>query len=168
VLLMVGRGRVTTTDDTGNVQRMQVELGADEIIDGVPRLAQYGFQSVPPADADAVVVFIAGERSNGVVIATGDKTYRMRGLASGEVALSDDKGQTIYLSAAGIRIDGGGLPIEIQNTPTVTMAGDLVVDGNITAGGDIADGGGAKTMAGMRSAYDSHRHAGSALPAPLM
>jgi phage baseplate assembly protein V len=174
LLLALGRGRITFIDDAGPVQKLQVKLGAEEVKDNTPRLSEYGFQSVPPAGSDAVVIFIAGERTNGVVVATGNQTYRMRGLASGEVAISDDKGQHVYLSAAGIRVDGGGKPIEITNTPSVLVdtaamhvTGSLQVDGditsssNVTAAGNVGDQGGAKTMVGMRTAYNAHKHGSS-------
>jgi phage baseplate assembly protein V len=168
VLLLVGRGRIAAVDDGDNVQKLQVQLGADEIVDGMPRLAQYGFQSVPPPGSDAVALFVAGERSNGVVIACGSQEWRMRGLASGEVALSDDKGQCVYLSVDGIRIDGGGRTVAIVNAPDVTMSGNLHVAGNMIAGGTVADQSGATTMAGMRSTYNGHTHGASPLPTPTM
>lgn len=163
VLLAIGRGRVRTVTDTGNVQVLQIKAGADETLDGVPRLAEYGFQSSPPAGSDAVLVFVAGERSNGVVIACGNQTYRMKSLATGEVAISDDKGQSVYLSAAGIRVNGGGLPLTINNTPHVTVTadaltlngpttinGDAVINGRTTHNGDTALVGGlAQTGAGV-------------------
>jgi phage baseplate assembly protein V len=143
VRLMVGRGKVVGVDDAGQVQRLQVDAGGDETIDKVPRLGQYGFVSVPPVGSDVVVVFIAGERANGAAIASGNQSFRMRGLADGEVALHDNKGQKIYISAAGIRIDGGGLPIEVSNTPlfkvtadTIELDGPTTINGTLVVNGD--------------------------------
>lgn len=176
VLLIVGVGRVTAVEsDDAGAQSLQVQLGALETKSNTPRLSEYGFNSNPPVGSDAVVLFVAGERTNGIVVACGNQTYRMRGLASGEVALSDDKGQSVYLSADGIRINGGGLPMVITNTtavrieaPSVEMTGDLLVDGDITAGGEVGDIGADFTMAGMRLDYNTHKHGTSPLPVPLM
>lgn len=181
VLLTIGRGRISSVLDSGQVQRVQVKAGADETIDGVPRLAEYGFQSNPPVDSDGILLFLAGDRSNGVVIACGSQKYRMRGLQTGEVAISDDKGQSVYLSAAGIVVNGGGLPINITNSPfiefdapqaaftgSVLIAGDLRSNSNIVANGDISDQSGAKSMATMRSEYNSHTHGASPTPTPTM
>src|SRR5260363_84925 len=71
VMLVVGRGRLRTGWDDGPVERHQARLGALELRDHTPRLAEYGFASMPPVGSDAVVVFIGGDRSNGVIIATG-------------------------------------------------------------------------------------------------
>lgn len=102
VMMIVGRGRITTTDDTGPVQITQVRLGADELRDQTPRLAEYGFTSFPQPGADAVVVFLGGDRSNGCIIATGDRRFRLTSLAPGEVALYDDLDQAVHLTRTGI------------------------------------------------------------------
>jgi phage gp45-like len=94
----------------------------------------------------------------------------MLNLQEGEASLHDDKGQYVYLTASGIVINGGGLPVTVMNAPSVTLdtpvvhlTGSLQVDGDITAGGDVADQGGTKTMAGMRADYNSHKHGTSPL-----
>ncbi|MGF6792778.1 phage baseplate assembly protein V [Paraburkholderia sp. 35.1] len=157
----LGRGRLTRVDDSGPVQLVQMQLSQNETRDATPRLAEYGFESNPPAGSDAIAVFLAGNRTNGVVIACGNQQYRMRGLASGEVAISDNKGQSVYLSASGIVVNGGGLPMTITNTPKITGDTPLMhFTGNVTADGDITDN--VKTnshsMATSRGIYDSHNH----------
>src|SRR5260363_196757 len=42
VMLMIGRGRLTTGRDDGPVQRHQARLGASEVRDHTPRLAEHG------------------------------------------------------------------------------------------------------------------------------
>jgi phage baseplate assembly protein V len=120
---VIGRGRVTTGNDAGNVQLLQVKLGADEIRDNTPRLAEFGFTSMPPAGSDAVVVFIGGDRSNGAIIATGHQASRLKGLKPGEVAIFDDQGQSVFLTRAGIAVNGGGKPINFVNTPSIKHNG---------------------------------------------
>ncbi|WP_233854176.1 phage baseplate assembly protein V [Paraburkholderia sp. HD33-4] len=157
----LGRGRLTRVDDGGPCQLVQMQLSQTETRDATPRMAEYGFESNPPAGADAVAVFLAGNRTNGVVIACGHQQYRMRGLTTGEVAISDNKGQSVYLSAAGIVVNGGGLPMKFTNTPQVTVDTPLMhCTGNITADGDITDN--IKTqshsMAQGRAIYNGHTH----------
>lgn len=101
LLLIIGRGRIGLVDDSGTIQLLQVRTGPDEIIDNLKRLSEYGFASNPLAGADAVVVFMAGDRSSGVVIATGDQRYRLH-LENGEVAIHDDLGQKVHLTRTGI------------------------------------------------------------------
>jgi phage gp45-like len=102
-------------------------------------------------------VFVAGDRSNGVIIGTNDQVHRMKNLLPGEVAIYDDLGQSVYLTRNGIVVNGGGFPINVTNTPLVTMQTSLHVTGNIVADGDVSDHAN-KSMAGMRGTYNSHTH----------
>jgi len=167
IIRSLGRGRLTRIDDSGPVQLVQMQLSQSETRDSTPRLCEYGFQSNPPDGADAVAVFLAGNRTNGVVIACGHQTYRVRNLATGEVCVSDNRGQSVYLSATGIVVNGGGLPLKITNTPEITadsplthVTGNIECDGYIHAGADILDNAPTNTsnMAGMRQTYNEHRH----------
>ncbi len=170
--LLVGVGRATLVNDSGAVQMLQLKLGALELRDRTPRLAEYGFTSNPPSGADAALLFVGGDRSNGVVIATGHQTYRLKALASGDAAIYDSRGQSVWLTPQGIVINGAGLPLTVNDTPIVTVnastqinlqtpkvscSGDLAVAGSVVAQGDISDHG-TKTMAGMRSVFNGHNH----------
>ncbi|MBB5408613.1 phage baseplate assembly protein V [Paraburkholderia sp. HC6.4b] len=163
----LGRGRLTRVDDGGAAQLVQMQLSSGETRDRTPRLAEYGFQSNPPAGSDALAVFLGGDRTNGVVIACGNQQYRFRNLAPGEVCISDDKGQSVYLSAAGIVVNGGGQPVTITNTPQITAdsplfrcTGNIVGDGDITCAGDMRDNSATNphTAANSRIVYNSHHH----------
>lgn len=141
ILMAVGRGRIKTGTDDGPVQIQQVRLGQFETFDNLPRLAEYGLNSMPPPESDAVLLFVGGNRSNGVIIATGNQTYRMRSLKPGEVSISDNLGQSVHLTQAGIVVNGGGLPLLVHNTPEVTLdtamvraTGSMSTDGNLTVG----------------------------------
>ena len=140
----LGRGRLTAVDDSGPVQTVQMQLSQSELRDGTPRLAEYGFNSNPPAGADAVLACLGGDRTQGVVIACGHQKYRMTGLASGEVAIADNLGQMVYLTQSGIVIKGAGLPMLVTDTPQITLdtplvktTGDMHVEGNLTVDKNI-------------------------------
>lgn len=189
VMLVVGRGRIKTGSDAGPVQQQQVRLGQFETFDDIPRISEYGFNSMPPAESDAVLIFVGGNRLDGVIIGTGHQQFRMRSLKPGEVSISDNLGQSVYLTQQGIVIDGGGLPVLVRNTPSVTLdtpmvhaTGDMQVDGalvvnkdatvqqnvlvaqSVTAQGDISDHG-SKSMAAMRQVFNDHSHAVSSVKA---
>lgn len=176
VLQIVGRGRIRFVDDSGSIQRTQIEFNSLETIDQMLRVQDFGFTSNPPDGTDAVALFISGDRSSGLVIGTNNQQYRMVGLASGDAAIYDSRGQSIWLTPNGIVVNGAGLPLTVNNTPTVTVnasaevelntpllnvTGGIKAGGAIAAAGDITDNtgsGNAKTMANMRQIYDSHDH----------
>lgn len=152
--LLVGLGRIRIGHDSDLVQLQQVQFNDRETQDEVPRIAEYGFASMPLPGCQALVLFIGGERSNGAIVATNDERNRMKNLQPGEVAIYDDQGQSVYISRAGIVINGGGKQVTITGTPKVRMETSLEVTGDVK---DQCDGTG-KTMAGMRTTYDGHTH----------
>lgn len=165
VMLMIGRARLTTGRDDSSVQRHQVRLGALEVRDNTPRLAEYGFTSMPPAGSDAVLAFIGGDRSNGVIIATGHQASRLKNMKSGETALYDDLGQRVFLTRQGIVIEGAGLPVTICNAPEVILKAESKVRIEapvLECTGQIIDqcGSGGHSMAQMRDVYNQHTHGG--------
>jgi phage baseplate assembly protein V len=156
IMLMIGIGKVTTGNDGGAVQMLQIQLGADEVRDNTPRVAEFGFTSMPPPGSDAVLAFLRGDRSSGIVIATGNQTYRLKNLATGEVALYDAFGKYVKLSQTGIVVEAAGQSVTVNNastvvvnattsvtlnTPQTHMTGALTVDGAVVMKSTVeADG----------------------------
>lgn len=161
---MFTRGRVRSVNAAGKLQVLQLDLLAGETKDRLEHFEPYGFTSHPLNGAEAAAAFLDGDRSHGLVLVVADRRYRLVGLQAGEMAIHDDQGQKVHLTRTGIVINGGGLPINVVNTPSVTidspqvtMTGDLKVDGSIVADGDISDHTN-KSMAGMRGTYNAHVH----------
>jgi phage baseplate assembly protein V len=155
ILLLMARGAIALVDDTKGVQTLQVRLNALELIPDVPRYAEYGFTSNPPAGTQALVAFKNGDRNDGFVIATSNAKYRMTALATGEVAIHDSRGQSVYLTEAGIVVNGGGNPITFTNAPEVIADTPL-----LKCKGDILDNyeTNTRTVAGMRQVANAHTH----------
>lgn len=115
--------RVTLSkiDDSKKVQEVDINILQDETKEGVERFQNYGFSSVPLKQkgkqvAEAIVAFLGGNRSHGVVIATDDRRYRPKDLKEGESVIYDHQGQQIHLSNDGIRLKGGDkkLPVHVD------------------------------------------------------
>lgn len=103
ILNMVANGIINIVDDSGPIQKVQVTLNEDQTIDDMPHAIVYGLASRPLPGANAVMVFLGGDRGAGVVIATNDQRFRMKLEANGEVAIHDDQGQHVYIARDGIR-----------------------------------------------------------------
>jgi phage baseplate assembly protein V len=155
ILMVLTRGSIALVDDSKSVQMLQVRVNGLELIPDVPRFAEYGFTSNPPGGTQAIVGFKNGDRNDGIVIATSNAKFRMTALATGEVAIHDDKGQSVYLSAAGIIVNGGGNPITFTNAPEVIADTPL-----LKCKGDILDNyeTNTRTVAGMRQVANAHTH----------
>lgn len=101
VMLMVGRAVLTAIDDAPEIQRVQITALKDEAHNGVRRFQHYGFTSRPLPGALAVVLFQAGNRDHGAVIAEEIAGVRPRNLLPGEVEFYDHLGKFIKFGADG-------------------------------------------------------------------
>lgn len=175
VLLMIGRGVLKAVSDNANAQLCQVSLLDGELKSNVERVQNYGMTSVPPAGSLATVLFVGGDRSNGLVIAAEDRKIRVKGLKAGEVAIYTDEGDEIYLKRGNeIALKTTKFVIdadEIQMNGAVNISKTLDVEQNITSKAEVADQKG--NLSEIRSIFDAHTHTGNAgaptsLPAQTM
>lgn len=148
---MVGCGQIQIVDDTKQIQYVQVLVSPLETIDGVPRAAEYGFTSNPPSGSDCVVVFAAGDRSDGVVVGTNHKASRLKNLQPGEVGIYNNQGASIVLKANGDILIASTTKVEVS-APQLKVDGDIVATGNIS---DLT-----RSMAADRAKYNAHVHPG--------
>jgi len=115
VLLMIGKALINTINDSGGIQIVQINLGNDELIDGVERVQNYGFTSHPEAGAEAIVAMIGGNRDHPVVIAADDSRYRPE-LAEGETAVYNKHGRIVKLEQDFVLIGSSGLKKLVNET----------------------------------------------------
>jgi len=120
--LMVGRGRISQSNDSGPVQIVQIPLNAKETPD-LMRVGEFGHASWPPDGTDGIVVFIGGDRSNGVVLGTHHLASRFKLGAKGESALFDAFGKSIWLKAedGGIVVEANQTPVTVNNAKGITI-----------------------------------------------
>jgi len=127
---MLTRGSVTLSNAAGKLQTLQISLLSDESKDAIEHFEPFGFTSNPHPGAEVLTAFIDGDRSHGIVLMATDRSYRLKNLVPGEVAIYDDHGAFIKLTQSGIIINGGGHPIAISGASTVTVTGgDVIADG---------------------------------------
>ena len=126
--MAAARAVITTTDDTGGVHKVQVQVTPREVIDDVPVVQLYGVASHAPPGSETQLLFVTGDRSKAVAIATNNPKARLRGLQPGEVGLYTDEGDVIVLKH--------GHQISITTTGTVTVNGGTVNIGG-PAGGKV-------------------------------
>lgn len=159
--LMIARAVIRSTKYDQGLQYAQLDLLADETKDAVQHMQEYGFASAPDADADAIAVFVGGERMHGVVIATDDSRHRPE-VEPGEAAVYTKFGDIIKLTKDGEILITSTNKV-IVTAPDIEIEGDLAVNGNIdstgdiTAAGDISDTD--RTLDDVVTAYNTpHTH----------
>lgn len=163
--LTVSRAVISLVRDAAKLQGVQVALLDDEARAECERFQEYGFTSVPFADAEAIAVAVGGARSHMVVIACDDRRYRKTGLKDGEVALYTDEGDYLLLKRGRIVEVKAGTKVRVD-APEVEMTGDLHVMGSIVCDNHVSDANG--SMQEMRDTYNDHQHDGGPTPTPEM
>lgn len=160
---LLGFGRVSLVDDGEELQRVQVTEGAagtgfaDRVSDDVIRLAEFGFTSNPPIDAEVLLLRRSGDRSQSVVVATSHRPSRRRDLKPGDSAVYDVRGAYVWFTEDGIVIDGAGLPVIVRNTTKLRVEAELLeVTGDVVSRADGAP----VSLNALRDAYSAHGHVG--------
>ncbi len=148
------RGIITSMAE-GAIKRFGASGRANESFEDREFFQHYGFSSCPLAGAEGIII---NEGNHIVMIASDDRRYRV-GLKPGEVCLYTDEGDVVHLKhGKEIHVKSGGKVITeaplvhlktdavtmegytAGQTPTVTFAANIHVDGNIEATGSIIDG----------------------------
>ncbi|NTZ82191.1 phage baseplate assembly protein V [Burkholderia metallica] len=164
ILTMIGAARITTFNDAGSVQKLQVKVNGLETIDNLANLMHFGFSSGPPIGTDVAIVFIGGDRSNGVVVASNHQASRPKDLKAGEAMIYSQDGKQVYLTASGgIIVNANGQDVEVNSATNVTInASEKIraVTPRLECTGDIIDNCDSQTstLADLREAYDAHKH----------
>src|SRR3990167_10989877 len=84
IRMLVARGIVRLVDDGAGIQIVQVSAMKGETRAQLERFQQYGYTSVPFPGAEAVVLFVGGDRAHGLVLSIDDRRYRLQSLEPGE------------------------------------------------------------------------------------
>lgn len=169
---LLRRGVTTSVDAAQRMQAIQATTLDEVPLDNMEHFEPYGLTSHPHPGSEPLIMQVEGKRGHEVVVSIADRRYRLQGLAEGEVALYDDLGNVVRLGRAQLTINAvqhlavTAPTAEISATTThigdVTINGNLVVTGNISADGEITDlaASGGTTLSHVRSVYDGHTHPG--------
>lgn len=142
------RGKLTLTQSGEPIQRVQVSGLADETLQDIEQLQQFGFTSHAPAHTEVIVIPLGGDTSHGIVIAGEHGSFRVKNLQSGEVAVYDESGSSIVLKQGRlIEIDCNNLVINASqkvqiNSPLTETSAVLTAQGQINGNGGMAIQGG--------------------------
>jgi phage baseplate assembly protein V len=120
---LVMKAVVVAVNDAVATQSMQLVIGQDDPLNDVAHFQGYGFAVNPHPGAEAVVVNVGG-LNHPIVVAVEDRRYRLKGLASGEVALYDDQDQVVKIGRNKITIESTG-----ANDVEVIAGGKILLGG---------------------------------------
>ena len=145
------RGVLHLVKSADNIQKVQASGLADETLQDVELMQQFGFTSVPPANTQAVILPIGGQTTHGIVIATENGSFRVKNLQGGEVAVYDESGSVLKKGRL-IEIDCDVL--KINAATKVDISSPLVeTDQVFTAQGQINGNGGMAVQGGSGASF---------------
>lgn len=153
VMNMVARAVVQLVNEATKLQEVQLAIQDEEVRDECERMQQYGFSSKPLPGAEAVVIFVGGNRDHPLVTNVDDRRYRPKFLQDGEVVVYNHTGDYVHIKANG-NIEVVAATEVTITCPLVTMTGNLRVEGDITDRYTTD----ATTMHGVREVYNTHQH----------
>ncbi|HGJ5856477.1 phage baseplate assembly protein V [Arsenophonus nasoniae] len=145
-------------------QQVDIAMIAGEKKAGMEYLEPYGFTSTSHSGAEGVALFLAGDRSHGIVISVADRRYRIKGLKSGEVAIYTDEGDSIMLKRGRlIEATTDTFIIHAKNkivldTQQVETPGKITAAQSIVSQAEVQDKTG--SLSTMRAQYNTHDHKG--------
>ncbi|MDR3513788.1 MAG: phage baseplate assembly protein [Caulobacteraceae bacterium] len=149
IMMLVARGQLKVTDDTGNAQTAQVDFGPHgssgslNLQDATPVIGLWGLAGNPPVDTDMLAISLGGDRNKSVVIGHSHQQHRLKNLGVGDAALYDVRGAYMWWQPAGLVVDAAGGNITVQNVDNITITNSgnvsLTTSGNVTAtvSGDV-------------------------------
>lgn len=133
----VRRVSIVLSDDSGNIQRHQVEGFEGELRNDIQRINMHGLSTMPLPGAVGIVLYQGGNPGLGTIIGIEDPRYRPKGLKPGEFILS-------CVSGADANGDGGTAhPIikgDVDGNGRLAGVQVLLGDGNTTNVTVVASG----------------------------
>lgn len=181
------RGVLASLQRGKQVQLLDGEGLSGEQLKSIELFQHFGFSSAPPAGTQLIVLPLGGRTSAAVVIASEHGSYRFQLGADGEACVYNQWGDHVHLrqdrsihlvaqarvvidtevvqinASTSVTINTPALIVDAStvvalNTPTVDASTNITAGADITATGDVSDAAGTKSMAGMRTVFNTHVH----------
>lgn len=133
IMNVIARGVIKVVSEKG-LQRLQMTATAEETLDDLQVLGHYGLATSPPVGSEGVIIFPGGDRSAGLVIATENRSVRMK-VANGEVSIYDNQGQFVHIKQGGV-IEVKANTKVLANTPLFETTADAKIGGNLEVVGN--------------------------------
>lgn len=130
ILFTIGQGVVESVDNDTGIQTAKVQLMQGEVRDGITRIQNHGFASIPPSGSEAVLGFVNGNREHGFVLAA-EKRGERPDLEPGDSLVYSSSSDFIAARAGGkfeIKNAAGELITELDKLMDALLAEPFIVN----------------------------------------
>jgi len=114
IFLMIGRALLTAIDNGGSVQRVQVQGLKGEVLSDIDHVQPYGFATYPESGKEVILIFVNGDRDQGVALSVVDRDTRPTDLAEGDSCLYNSSSVRVWLKAGGVYVDSASGEIVLK------------------------------------------------------
>lgn len=115
LLMMLVKALISHIDDSTDIQLVKITGLSNENADRIERLQPYGLSNVPPKNSEALVGFLNGDRSDGIIFAVDSGEYRPKNLKEGENVLYSSHGQKVLLAEDGSILVTGANKVTLKD-----------------------------------------------------
>lgn len=165
------RGKITLVVSSEPVQRVQLSGLADETLQDLEHLQEFGFTSSPPEGTEAVVIPLGGNTSHGMIVATEHGSFRVKNLKPGETAIYSNEGAKIVIKQGRIieadcdvfKVNCKSYQVSASDgaefdTPNLSATQQVTAAGQINGNGGMAvqGGSGVKVTGNVEMTGDLH------------
>jgi phage baseplate assembly protein V len=165
IMNLVSRGYITFSNSANRCQTLQINMSGGEQKSDIEHIEPYGFTSRPLDGAEAVALFLDGDKSHGVVLVAGDRRYRIKSLEKGEVAIYTDEGDYIIFNRNNeinvktkkfiVNADDA-IELNTKNLTVNASSGSQFDTPLFKSSGEIEDK--TSTISNIRTVYNGHTH----------
>ena len=165
IMNLVSRGYITFSNSASKCQKLQLKMSGGEQKSDVEHIEPYGFNSSQLDGAEAVALFLDGDKSHGVVLVSVDRRYRITSLKKGEVAIYTDEGDYIIFNRNNeiniktkrfILNADDAIELNTKNLVVSATSGTQFNTPLLKSSGEISDK--TSTISNIRIIYNGHTH----------
>lgn len=129
IMGLVALAEVRLARESSTFRELQLRIRGKTTPDDFQHVEPYGFTSAPGAGAEAVVLNLGGDQSQPIVIAVGDRRYRIQ-VDEGEVAVYHRDGHKIVLRDDRITVEAPLVEVHTTGT-TLTIANGVLTGADV-------------------------------------
>lgn len=140
------RGVVVAVGDGAEAQTVDVETHEGIVRGGVEVLQPFGIASRAPDGAVTVVLAMGGDQGDMLALPPACPSSRFGALQPGETVIYNADGDRVHIRLGGTIEIKASAKVKVEapeveiTAPTVTITGDVTLNGTLTATGEIKSG----------------------------
>ena len=140
IIRLISRCVLDEINNTGKMQKIKATLFGNETLGTIDRLQEYGLETYPIADGktEGVVLFIGGNRDQGICIKLNSREYRPTDLSEGDACLYTKDSNDSFKNRVWIKPTNNTIEITQADGAKITLdnAG-IIVDDGVNTGNKI-------------------------------